>query len=518
MLRMIDPKARDSSDHEAYIRNKLSKESWRRERRARRFRGPAYELQTGFAPPVIGSELVGHKGGLLPPSGMGATSPPNLGGAPVHGGFFSALLPFLPGLIGGVVSAIPGIIAMFKKPKSGTGAIAPPNLHRGGLAPEALQAIIPMARRIEQDVAGAHSGAEFFHRLASGLQQELPPLLHRYSKVAPTHVEFLVNRVMKRMGLPPSFVDFVAEEAGRIGSKGAEFADRKFQERFSGRGAMGGEVDGGAALAELIRPILKYVASKALHKIGPARALYKKAKEIMGSAQSVYDFTEDSPSTAGPATGHGGAPIGKSPAFAASIERTLPSDRGAIVAQEDYDDEVIKKLPKKKGLFGRIGQMARKVLGTTLEKIAPAGAKALGLAIDAASNRVLGTQSTLGRDVAESLGESALSTVGKMIQPEFDRPDSDEEEDEEDDDEDIATGKRYPPPPVKQRPKKTTKGATKKKSATTRRKKTATPIPPAVPPPPEDPRAYVRRRSGGQKKSPAAPRSRGGAKVLIRVL
>jgi len=467
MLRMMEPRARDSTDYESYVKARMAKEQWRRERAGKRFRGVAYDLQTPNAPPSVGDDGVGRRGGLMPPAGMGAAMPPN-----ISGGFgFSALLPLLPGLIGGVASAIPGIIGLFKKGKGAEygGSVMPPNLRRGGLATDALRAIIPAAERIERDVSGAKSGAEFFHKLATGLRGEIGPLLHRYSRVAPEHVDFITTRVLKKMGLPPSFVDFVADEAARIAEKGTSAAAR----RLSGSG-----VSGGAAIKELVRPIVKYLASKALHKVGPARALYKKAKSVMDSASDIWDYTEP-PKAAG-----GRAP--RKPPVAAAAERALE--------EEEIEEE--EEAPKKKGIFGRIGDIARRVVGKTLETIAPAGSKALGVALDVAANRVLGTSSTLGREIAESLGQSALQSVGKAMQDDDESPEEEEE---------VVEKVRRPPPARKGRPK------------------VAVPKPPRArkypsePAPAPTPR--TRTKTGARKgRGASAERGKKSARAVIRVL
>lgn len=428
VLRQIDPGLMDSADYEARLRRRLAKRKWMRDNRALMFRGPGDSLSI-----PLGQQLTGPvprssvaKGGLEAPEGRGAVVPPN-----VRGGFaFGALLPMLPGLIGGLASAIPSIIGMFKR---GKGAIAPPNLRRGGASAEVLRFLEPIAERIEQQVRGATSGSDFFHRLGEGIRAEVPGLLHKTANISPQSAEFITSRVLKRMGLPEGFLKFAAEEARRVAEKGAPYLEKRLGKRF-GAGASERDIRGGM-VKELVSPIIKYVASRALHGIKPARQFYGKAKQIMNSLDDVYKYTEPKG-------------MGKS-VRASQVER-----RGSEDIEEEDSDSVMDQPEHKRNLFSRLGKIARKVLGKTVSALAKPGSSALGSAVDAAAERVLGTSSTLGRSLAESLGESALSAVGQTIQ-EDDEEEREKEDDEGEDEEGARAPSRVRPrrkPPVAKKP------------------------------------------------------------------
>lgn len=387
IMRQLYPGRMDSKDQESFLKEKANQALYKYAQKKRIALGANPYLNQMQMNPQVGELL--KQFGAYPGSG-GAAMPPNVGG--VEGGLPVALLAGLvPGLVGSLISAVPQFIQMFrKKPRAdddgagytGQGAIAPPNVRRGGAAADLLQALIPAASRVEASAMQAKSAPEFFHNLGRSLKGEIPTLLSRYTRVAPEHVNFLADKLVSKMGLPAGFRDFIKQEVARIGAKvGEEAAPRveKFSARLLGSG------DGGS-LKALAKPVIKWMLSKAMHKIGPVESVYKKAKDIMGQVQDVYEYT---------GKGDGG-------------------DGGA----EECPGGRRKRPPKKPAPVSTVGRLARKVVGETLQKAAPTGSAMLGKAVDLIAEKFLGAPTSIGSDIAQTLGESVLRTTGELMTPE----------------------------------------------------------------------------------------------------
>ena len=436
IMRQLYPGKMDTKDYESWLKEKSNQAFYKHAQRKQiALSGNPYMNQMQLNPQVV--ELLTRFGqeDVL----AGSISPPNVGGG-VEGGFLPALAGLVPGLVGALITGVPQFIRMIKahraKKKAAAeekkraaarasapryaprfepepepegqeqepeqepepepagraygsgddgGAIAPPNLRRGGLATEFLQAIIPAAQRVEARAANSKSGAEFFHNLARGLKGEIPQLLSRYTKAAPQHISFLTEKIMSKIGVPKGFSDFVKEEVGRIGSKVADEAAPRV-EKFSAKVLGSGDpAIRGAGIKELVKPVLKWILSKAMHKIGPVNSLYKKAKDVMGSITDVYNSTE-------PTGAAGGAP-----GYSSGRYRGRTGER--------------------RGVMGNVGDLARRVLGETLQKAAPAGSSMLGKAVDSIAEKFLGAPTTIGSDIAQAVGESVIRSTGEAIVP-----------------------------------------------------------------------------------------------------